>query len=111
MAWLLRDGEVLAALEVVESLAERSKGLLGRDGIEGAMLIKPGLSVHTIGMRFAIDVAFCDGGMTVLATVTMRRHRVGRPRLRSKCILEAEAGAFERWSLRPGDHLEIKGES
>ena len=110
MPWLLRDGEVLAVLEVVETLAARSRGLLGRDGVEGAMLIKPARSVHTIGMRFPIDVAFCDRDMAVIGTVTMARYRVGRPRLRARCVLEAEAGAFERWSLRPGDQLEIKGE-
>lgn len=110
MAWLLRDGEVLAALEVVETLAARSRGLLGRDGIDGAILIKPARSVHTIGMRFPIDVAFCTRDMTVVGTVTMGRFRVGRPRLKARCVLEAEAGAFERWSLRPGDQLEIKGE-
>lgn len=111
MPWLLRDGEVLAVLEVVESLGARSRGLLGRDGVEGAILLKPARSVHTLGMRFPIDVAFCDRDMTVLDTVVMARHRVGRPRLRARCVLEAEAGAFERWSLRRGDQLEIKGES
>lgn len=110
MPWLLRDGEVLAVLEVVEGLAARSRGLLGRDGVEGALLIKPARSVHTIGMRFPIDVAFCDRDMTVIGTVTMARYRIGRPRLRARCVLEAEAGAFERWSLLPGDQLEIKGE-
>lgn len=111
MAWLLRDGEVLAALEVADSLGTRSRGLLGRDGVDGAMLIKPAMSVHTVGMRFPIDVAYCDRDMTVLCVVTMRRHRVGRLRLRSKCVVEAEAGAFERWGLRAGDRLEIKGEA
>ena len=111
MAWLLRDGEVLAALEVAEGFAARSRGLLGRDGIEGALLIKPGRSVHTVGMRFPIDVAFCDRDLTVVATITMRRFRLSRPRLKARCIVEAEAGAFDRWSLRPGDHLEIKGDA
>jgi len=110
MAWLLRDGEVLAALEVADGFAGRSRGLLGRDGVEGAILLKPARSVHTVGMRFAIDVAFCDRDMTVVAAITMRRFRVTRPRLRVRSILEAEAGAFERWNLRPGDRLEIKGE-
>lgn len=111
MPWLLREGEVLAALEVAEGFTARSRGLLGREGIEGAMLIKPARSVHTVGMRFPIDVAFCDGDLTVLATITMRRFRLSRPRLTARCVVEAEAGAFERWSLRPGDHLEIKGDS
>ena len=111
MAWLLRDGEVLAALEIAEDFGARSRGLLGRDGIEGAMLIKPARSVHTVGMRFPIDVAFCDRNLTVVGTVTMRRFRVSRPRLRVRSVVEAEAGAFERWGLRPGDRLEIKGEA
>ncbi|MGH9152596.1 MAG: DUF192 domain-containing protein [Acidimicrobiales bacterium] len=110
MAWLLRGGEVLAALEVADGFAGRSRGLLGRDGIEGAILIKPARSVHTVGMRFPIDVAFCDRDMTVVDAITMARFRVSRPRLRARCVVEAEAGAFERWGLRPGDRLEIKGD-
>jgi uncharacterized membrane protein (UPF0127 family) len=110
MAWLLRDGEVLAALDIAESFPDRLKGLLGRDGIDGALLIRGARSVHTIGMRFAIDVAFCDSALVVIDTVApMSRYRVGRPRLRARCAIEAEAGAFERWRLRPGDQLEIKG--
>lgn len=108
MAWLLRDGEVLAALEVADSFGARLKGLLGRDGLDGALLLRRARSVHTIGMRFPIDVAFCDRELIVIDTVTMRRHRLGRPRPRSACVVEASAGAFERWRLRPGDQLEIR---
>ena len=107
--WLLRDGEVLASLEVADSFASRFKGLLGRSGIEGALLIRGARSVHTVGMRFPIDVAYCDSDLVVLRTCTMRRHRVGFPVLRARAVVEAEAGAFDRWGLRPGDHLEIKG--
>ena len=108
MAWLLRDGKVLATLEVAEGFQSRLKGLLGRDAVEGALLLKPASSVHTFGMRFPIDVAFCDKDLRVLDTVCMPRHRLGRPRLRAHCVIEAEAGAFERWGLRPGDQLEIE---
>ena len=109
MAWLVRDGEVLAALELAEGHRARLKGLLGRDGVEGALLLK-GRSVHTVGMRFPIDVAFCDADLRVVAIVCpMHRHRVGAPRRRARMVIEAEAGAFERWRLRPGDQLEIKG--
>ncbi|MDQ1396174.1 MAG: uncharacterized protein QOG64_1433 [Acidimicrobiaceae bacterium] len=109
MPWLVRDGEVLATLEVAESMGGRLKGLLGRDGLDGALLIRPARSIHTVGMRFPIDVAFCDGDLQVVAVVcSMGRHRVGRPRWRSRMVVEAEAGAFERWRLQPGDRLEIK---
>src|SRR2546421_9712445 len=110
MPWLVRDGEVLATLEVAASHAARLRGLLGRDDVDGALLLRPARSVHTIGMRFAIDVAFCDGDLRVIAIrCPMRRYRVGAPRPKARAVIEAEAGAFERWRLRPGDKLEIKG--
>ena len=107
LPWLVRDGEVLASVEVAESYRDRLRGLLGRTGVAGAMLIRPARSVHTVGMRFDLDVAYCDADLVVLDTVTMGRHRVGRPRLRARAVLEAQAGSFERWRLRPGDRLEL----
>jgi uncharacterized protein len=102
VATLLVDGRPVAPCVVARSFRDRSRGLLGRDGLEGALLLDPGSSVHTFRMRFAIDVAFCDRAGRVLDTVTMARNRLGRPRIRAKRIVEAEAGAFERWGLRPG---------
>lgn len=109
MPWLVRDGEVLATLEVADSARGRARGLLGRNGIEGALLLRPARSVHTVGMRFPIDVAFVDGDLVVLATVTMRPGRVGVPRRRARAVIEAEAGAFSTWNLQVGDQLELKG--
>jgi uncharacterized protein len=109
MPWLVRDGEVLASLEVATSWRDRRKGLLGRHGMEGALLLRPCTSVHTLGMRFDVDVAFCDEDLKVLETVRMRRWRFGLPRRGAHGVLEAEAGAFERWRLHPGDQLEVKG--
>jgi uncharacterized membrane protein (UPF0127 family) len=111
VAWLLRDGEVLASLEVATSRRARARGLLGRDGFEGALLLRPCRSVHTLRMRFPLDVAFCDGDMRVLRVVRMPRHRLGVPVPRARCVIEAEAGAFARWNLRVGDVLEIKGDA
>jgi len=110
MAWLVRDdGEVLATLEIAESTRARLRGLLGRDGIEGALLLQPAKSVHTLGMRFPIDVAYLDRDMVVLRAVTMRRWRLGRPVLKAHGVIEAEAGAFDHWNLKVGDQLEVKG--
>ena len=106
-AVLLRDGEVIAPLEVATTFRARSRGLLGRTGIDGALLLRPASSVHTFRMRFAIDVAFCDRAMRVIDTVTMVPNRLGRPRLRSKAVIEAEAGAFARWGVVPGVVLGI----
>jgi uncharacterized membrane protein (UPF0127 family) len=110
MSWLMRDTSVLASVEVATRRRDRVRGLLGRDGIEGALLLRPARSVHTVGMRFAIDVAFCDDQLVVLATRTMRPNRLGLPVWRARCVIEAEAGAFGEWHLRPGDQLYLKGE-
>lgn len=110
MAWLIRDGEVLAAAELAETRRARRRGLLGRDGLSGALLLRPARAVHTLGMRFAIDVAYCDRDLRVRAVRQMRPWRVGAPRLRCWLVIEAEAGAFERWGLGPGDVVEIKGD-
>lgn len=111
MPWLLRDGEVLAAAEVATSRRARRRGLLGRDGIEGGLVLDRCRSIHTFGMRFAIDVAYCRrdaGGLLVLETTSMRPWRIGVPRLRASCVIEAQMGAFERWGLAVGDLVELK---
>jgi len=107
--WLVHDDKVLATLEVAESMGTRARGLLGRDGIEGAILLKPARSVHTIRMRFAIDVAYLDGDQRVVRIVTMAPNRIGLPVWRARSVVEAEAGSFERWGLRSGDRVEIRG--
>ena len=105
----MRDGDVLAALEVAGSRKARRRGLLGRDGFDGALLLKPArLGVHSFGMRFELDVALCDRDLTVRRTVCLRPGRMTRPSLLAPCVIEAQAGAFDRWRLRPGDHLEMK---
>jgi len=106
--WLLRDGDVLAGAEVADGLTARSRGLLGRRGFEGALVLPRTRAVHTVGMRFPIDVAFCDKDMVVVGMTRLRPWRVSLPRRRGRSVVEAEAGAFERWGLRIGDRLELR---
>ncbi len=108
VAWLLRDGEVLASLEVADTRSARRKGLLGRDGVDGALLLPSARSVHSFGMRFPIDVAWCDRDMHVLRVARLPRNRMTRSVLRANAVLEAEAGSFARWNLAVGDHLELQ---
>jgi uncharacterized protein len=107
-AWLVSDGRVLASAEVAATGAERRKGLLGRDGLDGALVLEPCRWVHTLGMRFALDVAYLDEDGNVVKTVRMRRHHVGVPVWKARRVVEAEAGAFARWGLHVGDKLELK---
>lgn len=86
----------------------RRRGLLHRDGLEGALVIPTCRWVHTIGMRFPIDVAFLDDAGTVVKTVRMGRHRLGLPVRGATWVIEAQAGAFERWRVGVGDVVEVR---
>lgn len=108
MPWLVRDGEVLASLEVADTRRARAKGLLGRDGFDGAVLFPRTRSVHTFGMRFTIDVAFLDTDHRVLKVATVPRGRVTMPVRGARSIIEARAGSFRDWNLACGDELEIR---
>ncbi|CAL9517388.1 DUF192 domain-containing protein [Streptomyces sp. enrichment culture] len=102
------DVRVEVPVEIAASYRTRARGLLGRDGIDGAMLLTPCGSVHTFRMRFAIDVAYLDRRLRVIAVVPgMRPGRLGLPRPRARHVLEAEAGALERWGVRPGVRLVV----
>ncbi|MDA8355100.1 MAG: DUF192 domain-containing protein [Actinomycetota bacterium] len=108
VAWILRDGDVVASAEVADTLADRTKGLIGKAEYEGAMLLPRTRSIHTVGVRFPLDVGFLDGNLVVLDTVRVERWRVALPRRRARSVLEASAGSFERWGLRVGDRLELR---
>ncbi|KOX34738.1 MULTISPECIES: DUF192 domain-containing protein [unclassified Streptomyces] len=95
-------------LEVAASYRARRRGLLGRDGVAGALLIVRTNSVHTFGMRFPIDVAYLDRSFRVLSVVTMRPGRLGMVRPRGRHVLEAEAGAMAGWGVRPGARVRVE---
>ncbi len=113
MSWLVRDGDVLATVDEATSGPDRLRGLWHRPPPVGALLMRPPLVLHTVGLPYAVDVAFCDGGtegrMAVTETVRLPPFRVARPRLGTKMLVVAADGAFERWRLAVGDELEISG--
>ncbi len=108
MAWLMSEARVLASVDVATTRAEKAKGLLGRDTMEGAYAIPKCRWVHTIGMRFPVDVAYLDADNVVIKIASMHRYRMALPVPKARTVLEAKAGAFERWHLRVGDPVEIR---
>ena len=90
-------------LEVPETRRQRMRGLLGRTALEPGcgLLLGGARSVHTVGMRFPILVAFLDRDLTVLGARTVPPGRVVRPRARARHVLELAAGT----DLRVGDRI------
>jgi uncharacterized membrane protein (UPF0127 family) len=107
--WLVRGDEVLAAAEVAVTRRQRRRGLIGRRSVEGVLVLRPCRQVHTFGTRFPIDVVFCDRDGFVLHVTTLAPRRVSRPVPRAYFAIEAAAGAVDRWSLRLGDVVEVRG--
>lgn len=104
-------GTVLAeSLQLAGTSAERNRGLLGRDSLapgEGLWIV-PCESVHTFGMRFAIDLIYLD-----------RKHRIRKIRhnvkpwrlsacLVAHSVLELPAGSVRLTESQKGDVLELK---
>lgn len=101
-ARLVVDGRDVAPVELALSNRERRRGLLGRDGLTGALWLEPCRQVHTLRMRFAIDVAHLDRRGTVLAVRSLRPGRLGPLLPRTRAVVEAPAGAFVSWDLAVG---------
>lgn len=102
MAELLVDGRAVAPLERADTYHSRRRGLLGRDGLEGAFWLVPCRHVHTFGMRFAIDVALVDRAGRAVSVQTLPPGRLSAVRLRCHSVIEAEAGSFAEWGLSLG---------
>lgn len=101
------EEETEVPLRIAASYRHRSRGLLGQDGIDGALMITPCGSVHSFRMRFTIDVAYLDRKFNVVAVHTMKPGRLGLPRLRARHVIESEAGAMATWGLRPGVRVRV----
>jgi uncharacterized membrane protein (UPF0127 family) len=108
--WLLRDGDVVCALELAETGPERRSGLRAR-GAErgaGAVHLSGVWAVHGVGLPDAVDLAFLADDLTVVRVTRLAPWRISLCPRRIRRVLHAEAGAFERWGVAPGDQLEIR---
>ena len=95
---------------MARTLMARVKGLLGRRslGAQEALILPRCRSIHTFGMRFAIDAVFVDRAWRVVA---MRSRLVpGRlifPVVGAWGVIELADGTVGRAGLIVGDQLEL----
>ena len=107
-AWLVVGARVIASATVAETRADRMRGLIGSREGEFAFVLPKCRWVHSIGMRFDIDVAYLGADGRVMKTSHLRRNRLPAPVRHATTVVEAEAGSFERWGLKPGDVIEVR---
>ncbi len=101
------DGVAVCSVRVAATAWERFRGLLGQREVLQPMWFPSTSSVHTIGMQVAIDVVYVGADHRVLAVVTMRPWRLGRPR-RASAVLEGPPGMAKDWAIEPGSRVEIR---
>jgi uncharacterized protein len=111
---MITNGKLIYAQKVIKarSLFARMKGLLGRKflGPDTAMIIDPCASIHTLGMRFPIDVVFLDASNTITAIAS--HVKPGRLCVsggwKARRVIESEAGLLPLSSLHIGDTLTVE---
>ncbi|MCP3668885.1 MAG: DUF192 domain-containing protein [Gammaproteobacteria bacterium] len=103
--------QVLAKLSGVnktESITERTKGLLGKQELleNDGIWITPCNSIHTLGMKYALDIIYINRKGVIKKTVSQMR-----PRRVSLCLgahgtIELKSGTIDRIGIKIGDRVE-----
>lgn len=105
-----RSVTIASNLKEASNFFSRLKGLLGKTALddgEGLWMARC-RAIHTIGMRFPIDVVFLNGDLMVKKVV--KDLRPFHPIVfcwSAKGVLELPAGTIERVQIQVGDRIEI----
>jgi len=109
LIFLSAEGKVVAtSVGVAANFESRRIGLLNRDSLrpDEGLLLSPGGSIHTVGMRFAIDVLFLDTRMQVLKRVfRLPPWRVAFAPSGTQYVLELAPGRIVATDIEDGTHL------
>ncbi len=118
-----RQQSMMSTATVAKRTWERLRGLLSRkslmsgDGLiidRGCINLSPmPMGIHTIGMRFPIDVAFVDPSGRVLRMIhSMQPYRISPLVWNCAMVLEMPEGALSKSGTQVGDQIEfIKSEA
>lgn len=111
---LNRSKETVLASEVelADTSWARMKGLLGRKAADfpsgKGLWIMPSQGVHTIGMKFPIDVVYLDKGHRVIhVSHSLSPFRIAAIRFKARSVIELPAGTLAQTRTSIGDVLEI----
>jgi hypothetical protein len=101
------DATIAAQTEIATSMWSRFWGLMFRKRLDddAALLIDPCSSVHTMFMRFPIDVVFLDeDNRVVKVSAGLRPWRIGLAK-GARRVLEMPAGAASSAGLQVDDMI------
>jgi uncharacterized membrane protein (UPF0127 family) len=93
-----------------DNFLTRLIGLLKRSklGPEEALWIIPSKGIHTMGMRFPIDVVFVDKGQKVVSVISdLSPYRATGIYFSAHSVLELPSGTIKKSRTEVGDQLDI----
>lgn len=99
-------------VRVADGIWSRFWGLMGRKSLPqgSGLLLKPSNSIHTLFMRFPIDVVFLDRSLRVVKVVPeMKPYRAAMAFRGAHSALELNAGAAAAAEVEAGDQLALEG--
>lgn len=97
-------------IELAGTSFTRMWGLLGRSGLDagGGLWIRPSSGVHTVGMKFPIDVVGLDRKMRVVRLwPSLVPYRVTSISFKTQSVIELAAGSIGVCAIQLGDVLEV----
>jgi uncharacterized membrane protein (UPF0127 family) len=96
---------------IADSFFRRLFGLLLRKSLKSdeIFILKNCRSIHTIGMRYILDVVFLDDKGKVIAVFENLCPWRVTPYIREAIsVLEARSGFLKKWSLDVGDRIMLE---
>ena len=106
---ILKDGQIIAEeVSIADSFFARMTGLLLHRELPESqgMLIIPCKQVHTLGMKFSIDVVFLSEENQVLGICdSMSPGKISGYIRKAARVLELKAGVAEKNAIKINDHL------
>lgn len=97
-------------INFADSFIKRMVGLLAHKNLdkEECMWFDECRSIHTIGMRFSLDVIFVDKNMVVKKVLrNVKPGRITLPVWSAHSAFEFSAGSLDDQNIQPGDQLDM----
>lgn len=103
--------QIAGRARLARSIWSRTIGLMGKAGLDEGegLIIEPCSSIHTLFMRFPIDVIYCDGERRVVRTFAglkpWRLNSSGSLLRGARYTIELPVGVIEASQTLAGDQL------
>ena len=106
---MVNGTRVIASVNIASARVDKRRGLKAFEDASIPLVIQSCNWVHSIGMKFPIDVVYLDENDVIIDIAPLKQNRIALPRRRAVRVVETAPGAFRHWGLTMGDRIEFRG--